>query len=408
MRICIITFFYKPAGGGIARYVEDIASKFTEQGHRVDILAPAYGEAKTEKEGRKTVYWLPSMNVFQNKEKNDDKAKEFLDFLRKYVRKKPSIFVAQSMHTKFDAVGHTLALQIASLESDIPTTLTVHSFLQDDQYAEFKLSNIKNLLWDRIISIGSTLAESLFSKDVPSAKINVSYPGVDLSKFKPDLGKKWLRSRIGASEGDIVILHASRVDNPQIADEKGIYTLLKAMSTIKQKNIKVLISAAPVAPPLEATWKETITNLRERAKLLGLEKRVIITTFSSEEMPLVYNGSDLCVLASKYENCSLVLSESQACGIPVISTTVGGIPEVVDNGRCGELISPDNHVELAKRITLMLKNPQKMKKMGIEGRKSVAEKQDLDKVCRHLLGIYESVIKRKSHPKSIFEKITSE
>jgi len=137
----------------------------------------------------------------------------------------------------------------------------------------------------------------------------------------------------------------------------------------------------------------------ETAKLLGVEGRVLVETFSPEDMPHVYNGCDLFAMASQFESFGLAYAEAMACGLPVIGTSVGGVPEVIDNGKSGVLVEPDNHVELSKAINNIIKNYRKMRKMGETGRKFVVDSLSADKICKRLVGIYESVISKYSRGK---------
>ncbi len=392
-RICLVTFFYRPSGGGVQRYVEEIAKRFAELGNKVDILTMSPNGKKIEQEENITIYRLPSMNVFLKKEENDKKASNFLKFLRKYVKeKRPDIIVGQNTQTIVDSIGHSIALNVVSMERNIPIALTVHAFIRDDEFKPLRKTLIKNFHWNKIIAVSSNLAESLFKENIPSEKIVVSYPPVDTGVFKPHPEKKWLRSRIGVSENEKLIVHASRLDNMQVAEEKGVFTLLKAIPNIKEENIKVLIATAPTGSLFQKTKDETINKVKETAKLLGIENKIIIGTFAPEDMPLVYNGADLFVMASQRESFGLVYAEALSCEIPVIGTTVGGIPEAVQNGQSGELVPPDNPIELAKSISSLLQSPKKMKKFGEYGRQHVLEKQNLTKITKNLLGIYESVI----------------
>ena len=401
LRIALLTFFYKPAGGGVPRYVENLSKKLSEDGHKVDIITASYNGKKVERKGNLTVYYLPCMNVFAEDSDNKSKSRDFLKFLRAYSKRKPDIFVAQNFHTCIRAVGHSFALNTVSIEKNIPSTLTVHAFIKEDEYALLKTHLMKDLYWERIISVGSNLAESLFKKGVSCDDIKIIYPPVDTEKFKPGLGAKWLRSRIEVSEKDYLILHASRIETENTADEKGIFTLIKALSSVKDKNVKLLIAASPTTPVFEESREKTIKKIKETAKLLGLEERVVVETFGSEDMSLVYNGVDLCVLGSKYENCSLVLAEAMACGLPVVGTSIGGIPEIVEDGKSGKLVNPDNPVELAKVIKQLIRNKKKAKKMGEFGREIVIGRQDLNKIAKKIAGIYESAIKNnEKSPKS--------
>jgi glycosyltransferase involved in cell wall biosynthesis len=119
----------------------------------------------------------------------------------------------------------------------------------------------------------------------------------------------------------------------------------------------------------------------------------------------VYNGADLYVMASQMESFGLVYAEALSCGIPVIGTSVGGVPEVIDDGKSGILVSPDNHVELAKAMKRMLKTRPRMKKMGKQGRKHVREELELEKVSKALVGICESVIKSNKNKDTFKTKL---
>jgi len=409
MRIAIITFFYKPAGGGVPRYVESISKKLAEMGHKIDIITASYNGQKIERDGKITIYRLPCMNILRKTEKeNKENSHEFLKFLRNYSKRNPDVILAQNTHAAVGAIGHSLAINMAALESDIPLILTVHAFVQDDEYSSLKIGLLKSLHWEKIISVGSTLAEDLFNKGIDSEHLKIINPPVDTEKFKPNLGKKWLRSRINVGENETLLMHASRLDSQAVAEEKGVFTLLKAFSSIKDKDVKLLLSCAPTVPILQERKDETIEKIKETAKLLKVENRIIIETFDPDEMHHVYSGADLFVMASQMESFGLVYAEALACGIPVIGTSVGGVPEVIDDGKTGELVSPDNHVELAKTIKKFLKNKSQMKKMGKHGRDHVEENLHLDKICKALLGICESVIKNNKKEGSFFTKLSSE
>lgn len=409
MRIAIVTFFYKPAGGGVPRYVESISKKLAEMGHKIDIITASYNGQKIERDGRITIYRLPCMNILKkSEEENKINSHEFLKFLRNYSKRNPDVILAQNVHAAVGAIGHALSLNMAALENSIPLILTVHAFIQDDEYASLKTGLLKSLHWERIISVGSTLAEDLFNRGINPEILKIINPPVDTEKFKPGLSKKWLRSRINVGENETLLMHASRLDSQKVAEEKGVFTLLKAFSSIKDKDVKLLLSCAPTVPILQERKNETIEKIKETAKLLKIENRIIIETFDPEEMNHVYSGADLFVMASQMESFGLVYAEALACGIPVIGTSVGGVPEVIDDGRTGELVAPDNPVELAKVIKNFLKNKSKMRKMGINGREYIEENLNTDKICKALVGICESVIKNNKNEGSFFSKLSNE
>ena len=416
MRICIVTFYYRPAGGGIPRYVETLSKSLAELGNDIDIITASYEkEEKTEVEGRITTYYLPSMNIFKKTSQECfDKSREFLEFLKIYLDKNEvDIIVAQNMHAAITSVSHSFVLNMAAIEKDIPLILTIHSFPEEDEYSQLKLSLVKNLFWDRIVTVSSAVAEIFCNKGVDVERIKVIPPGVDVRLFKPGLGKKWLKSRVrGLEDKDVVILHASSMFTPKIAEDKGIKTLLKAFSFIapRYKNVKILIASAPVAPPFENSNKKTLAGINNTIRLYNLQERVKTATFQPEDMPLVYNGCDIFVLASRIESFGLVYAEAMACGLPVIGTSVGGIPEVIINGQCGYLVPPDNPVELSKYLSLLVSDVAKREKFGDYGRKIVLSKFDANKISAKRIGNYRSLVQYKNKKKrfNIFEQIVRE
>jgi len=409
MRIAIITFFYKPAGGGIPTYVDSISKKLADMGHKVDIITASYNGQKIERDGKITTYRLPCMNIIGKKmHENKKGSHELLDFLRNYAKRNPDIFLVQNTHAAISAMGHSLSINMAALENNIPMILTVHAFLDDNEYTHLKLGMIKNMHWNKIISVGSNLAQDLFNRGIESESLEIIPPPVDTERFHNKLSKKWLRSRINVGDNETLLIHASRIDSDKVAVDKGVYTLLKAFSLLKSDNIKLLIACAPTVPLNQRRKEETIGKLKETCKLLKVGNQVIFETFEPQDMHHVYSGGDLFVMASKNESFGLVYAEALACGIPVIGTSVGGIPEIVDDGKSGHLVSPGQHVELAKTIKKMLRNRDLMRKRGLYGRKQIEDKINIEKVCKNLLGICESVIKNNKKGSSFFNTLSNE
>ncbi|MBI2499700.1 glycosyltransferase family 4 protein [Candidatus Woesearchaeota archaeon] len=407
--------FYKPAGGGIPRYVDDLARSLSKLKNDVDIITVSYDEKeKVVSDEKITVYYTASLNIF-GKSHNEciRKSRAFMKFLRKYVdNQKPDIFVTQNLHAAISSISHTLVLNMISLEKKIPIILTIHSF-PEEPFSQLKIALAKNLFWDKIIAVSSSVAEVFYKEGISIEKIKVFNPGVDINTFKPRLGKKWLKSRVeGLNEKDLIILHASRTDSIETIEEKGIKDLLKAFSFLYDRfnNVKLLIASAPVAPPFEESKEEAIGYIMNLGKLYGLGNKIKIVTFQPEEMPLVYNGSDIFVLASYTEGCPMVVQEAIACGLPVIGTSVGGIPDIIVNGKCGYIIHPNNPVELSKYLSLLIEDPKKRKSFGSYGRKRALSKFNINKIAKKRIGNYESILHEriKKSGLGLFRQIANE
>jgi glycosyltransferase involved in cell wall biosynthesis len=176
----------------------------------------------------------------------------------------------------------------------------------------------------------------------------VIYNGVDLKKFKPMKVERKTKKKL-----NIIFIG-------NLNKEKGVEFLLKALNT-KRLKANVHLTIVGDGPLLQKFKKEY-----PFAQYCGrLEKNVL---------PKAINAHDALVLPTFVESFPNVLLEAMACGKPVISTKVFGIPEMITNGIEGILIQSKNVKSLRKAIITLINFPELGKRMGKEGRKSVKKK----------------------------------
>ena len=103
--------------------------------------------------------------------------------------------------------------------------------------------------------------------------------------------------------------------------------------------------------PLRAQLEELVRSLgiEERIKFLGWQER--------PEIVKLLHGSEAIVLPSRSEPFGIAIIEGLACKKPVVATTVGGIPEIIENGENGILVEPDNPAVLAEALITVLRDP---------------------------------------------------
>lgn len=111
------------------------------------------------------------------------------------------------------------------------------------------------------------------------------------------------------------------------------------------------------------------------------------------DMPAVCFASDVVVLTSDNEGTPVSLIEASAAGVPVVSTRVGGVATVVDDGRTGLLAGPDDEAGLAARVLEALDRPE----LGVAGRRHVRERFDLDRLAGEVAGLYETLLQTRRH-----------
>ena len=135
-------------------------------------------------------------------------------------------------------------------------------------------------------------------------------------------------------------------------------------------------------------------NLIKLVEELGLKDKVEFTgKIDHENIPLYHNQLDIAVYPSKSESFGVSVIESSACAVPVIASSIGGLPEVIENGVTGILVEPGNINKLSLVLKELIIDDNKRKNLGIAGRKMVKEKYDLQKNIDQMINIYKSIIK---------------
>jgi glycosyltransferase involved in cell wall biosynthesis len=112
-----------------------------------------------------------------------------------------------------------------------------------------------------------------------------------------------------------------------------------------------------------------------------------------KDIPDILSAADLLVLPSDSEALPTVLIEAGAAGLPVIASTVGGVKEIVEDGRTGILIPPRDPAALASAIQRLLADHALMRRMGEQARQSIQERFTLQRQAQQLTALYRQVLK---------------
>ena len=165
---------------------------------------------------------------------------------------------------------------------------------------------------------------------------------------------------------------------------KTVDILLKAMPRILQK-YRVQLNIIGTGPRFD--------EYVALAQTLGIEEEVHFLGFvDPTKMPVHYASADLFVLPSARESFPLVLLEAMASGLPVVATTVGGVPEMVLEGETGLLVPPNDPEALAEAINSLLAEPARMRAMGAKGRERVEEYYTWDRVAERMAGFFRAIL----------------
>ncbi|MBU0628104.1 MAG: glycosyltransferase family 4 protein [Nanoarchaeota archaeon] len=165
----------------------------------------------------------------------------------------------------------------------------------------------------------------------------------------------------------------------RLVKEKAVHTLLES---VKGTGAKLFIAGTG---PEEENLKKFSEKCRVNTMFLG--------SVGGEELKEVIRNSSFVVVPSiYYDNLPVSIFESFALGKPVIGSRIGGIPELVEDGKTGFLFEPGNHKELRKKIMRLLNNPDLVIKMGKNARSIAEEKFNQDVHYNRIMDLYRGLL----------------
>lgn len=199
---------------------------------------------------------------------------------------------------------------------------------------------------------------------VSAGHLSCETNGVDVDAFQP-------RPRAAGSLRDELRIPA---DAPllgfvgRLSPEKGPAVFVRAALLLHSRAPEVHFVMVGEGP-MEG-------ELRRQAELFGLNGRLHFAGLR-RDMQAVYNQLDVVVSSSNSEAMPLALMEAMACGLPVVATRVGGVPDLVEHGETGWLVGPGEFDDIAGRCAELVANAAMRRRMGERARQRVVERFDL-------------------------------
>jgi glycosyltransferase involved in cell wall biosynthesis len=234
---------------------------------------------------------------------------------------------------------------------------------------------------DKIIT-NSRAVGSVFSNN---GKTETIYNGIDLPHFNPRIDGGIIRSEFKIGKDTKLIGTVGH-----LAPLKGYEELVGAIGEVLRGGFDVKLAVVGDAIyPHSKRYQQRLLSLLDSS---GLEDRVIFTGFR-EDIQELLASFDIFVLPSRSEGFGRANLEAMAMGKPVISTNVGGVPEVVLDGVTGILVPPGNSNALFRAIVRLLDDPHMRETMGREGRKRVEERFTLQGHVQRIQEIYRDVLR---------------
>jgi len=234
---------------------------------------------------------------------------------------------------------------------------------------------------DSIIAISQGVKKVLIASGIDSRVIDVVPSGIDF--LPPEDMKKsdYLRKEFSFAPDDYLVGIVAH-----LADHKGHKYLIDAIKILKDKTPKIKIIIVGEGP--------LMMELTKQAKEIHVEDMVFFLGFR-EDVPKILASLDLFVLSSYLEGMGSSIMDAMAHKLPVVATNVGGIPEVVIDGKTGLLVPPRRPAALAEAILELYRNPSLSLKFGQMGCEVVHQKFSAESMANKILGIYERLAKDK-------------
>ena len=236
-----------------------------------------------------------------------------------------------------------------------------------------------------IVANAEAVKNSLVDAGVSAGKIVTIYNGLDLEKFTLPESK----SREILREFDLPL------------DENLRFVVIVANFRSAVKNQKMFLRAASKAKEKFSNARfvlagegELLNETKKFAAELGLENETFFPGRCADVSRLLA-VADICVLSSTTEGFSNSILEYMAAGKPVVATNVGGAREAIVEGETGFLVDSNDDRQMANRLTELLQNSEKAKKMGKAGRKIIEEKFSSQAQLKNTLALYEKLLATK-------------
>lgn len=389
MNILMLSDAYFPRVNGVATSIQSFARALKRLGHTVTLIAPEYPadgpypSYRDDEEGF-TILRIPSRAIPGYAA---DRFMSYRHLMRRVPELKPLKFDILHIQTPF--VAHYAGLKLAR-RLGIPVIESYHTFFEEYFHLYMPglpsswcrglaraLSRRQCNAVDRVI-VPSHATKAVLQGYGVRVPIETLATGVDINEFAQ--GDGGLFRRAHRIDQDVPLLvHVSRV-----AFEKNIDFILRMFKTLLRREPRACLAICGEGPALEAMNDLAVRlGVRDNVKFVGFLER-------KTELMDAYRAADVFVFASRTETQGLVLLEALALGVPVVSTAVFGVREVLRDG-AGALIAPENETVFAARVMELLNDPQRRHHLALAA-KDYARLWTASSKAAELGSIYRSTI----------------
>lgn len=405
MQICFVSREYPPdtAFGGIATFTRAIAWGMAERGHSVQVISWAQrGGSRTERDGPVVVHRIEDTRtpVRMLSVAYGARATPLISTIERSVavaRKLRQIIVTTGLDlVEFPDWGAEGLVSLLRLRRRVPMVVRLHTSLQivarlngvvPRRSPSFWLSTrLENLCVRRAsarFSPSRALAV-LSARDMgfPSERVHIVPNPIDAETFTPDPNH-------AARATPPVILYVGRVER-----RKGVLVFPHVVEGVVERFPSATFEFVGADTPTAPTGGSMTEYLRNAVPPTLRPHLVFRGAVARADLVERYRGSAVCVFPSVFENFPNTCLEAMACGRPVIGSRAGGMAEMIEEGRSGLLVEPDDPGQLKAAIVKVLEQREWGERLGAEARRRIERSYTLAAVSRVMSQCYESIAGR--------------
>ncbi|MFZ7088723.1 glycogen synthase [Curtobacterium sp. RRHDQ10] len=298
--------------------------------------------------------------------------------------------------------------RLAQVTYDVPHVVTAHSleplrpWKAEQLGGGYRLSSwIEREAFehaDAVIAVSKGMARDIQRSypSIPADRMHVVYNGIDLDAWQRTVDPDAVRA-LGIDPDRPTVVFVGRITR-----QKGLPYLLRALDTLPADVQIVLCAGAPDTPEIMAEVTGLVEDLRTRRSGVVWIDRML----AHDEIVRVLSAATVFVCPSVYEPLGIVNLEAMACGLPVVGTDTGGIPEVVADGLTGRIVpieqvqdgtgtpvDPERFVaDLGATLREVLSDPALASLMGRAGRMRVESEFTWSAIATQTRAVYDAVL----------------
>lgn len=252
---------------------------------------------------------------------------------------------------------------------------------------------------DAIIAVSGGMREDILRSypSVDPSRVYVVHNGIDVNEWRPNAATD-VHDRYGIDPQAPTVIFVGRITR-----QKGLPFLLRALRTLEKGVQVVLCAGAPDTPEIASEVAQLVADLKAEREGVFLISEML----PRHELTQLLSHATTFVCPSVYEPLGIVNLEAMACGIPVVGTATGGIPEVIVDGETGILVpidqvqdgtgrpvNPDKFVgDLSDALNEMIAHPERARAWGKAAQQRAQEHFSWESIADRTLEVYEAVLR---------------